>query len=147
MAGGKLVQDVTGHESGHHTVEAIYPEGHTRKIAVSSSHHQMQYPYDLPDSEFEVLAWGTKPLSAHYAFDNETTISANEATEVLKVEADVVWYPGIKALGAQYHPEWMRADTDGFLYFQDLVSHYLVPLMEERYETDKPGEKTTSATS
>jgi len=146
MAGGKLVQDITGHH-GNHVVTASYPGGGTKDITVSSSHHQMQYPFSLLTGEYEVLAWGKEALSEHYAFDDENTILKNEADVFLNMEPDVVWYPKIKALCAQYHPEWLREDTEGFKYFQQLVAHYLLPLMKERYETDRPGEKTLTSTS
>lgn len=146
MAGAKLVQDITGHH-GNHIVTASYPDGKTKDIIVSSSHHQMQYPFGLLADNYEVLAWGTEALSDHYAFDDKSTIPKNEADVFLNMEPDVVWYPKIKALCAQYHPEWMREDTEGFIYFQQLVAHYLLPLMKERYETDRPGEKTLTSTS
>ena len=146
MAGGKLIQDVTNH-NGDHEVFAKYPEGHTRLITVSSSHHQMQHPFGLPENHYEVLAWGKKPLSEHYAYDNGNTILSKDAGKLLATEPDVVWYPKINALGAQYHPEWMREDTDGFGYFQNLVTHYIVPLMEKRYDNDDIGEETTTSTS
>ena len=61
MAGGKLVQDITGHQ-GTHDVLARYPNAGLKRIAVSSSHHQMQFPFDLKNYEdFEVLAFSPTP--------------------------------------------------------------------------------------
>lgn len=127
MAGGRLIQDVTGHCSGGHQLLATYPTGVTKSIHVTSSHHQMQYPFDLPANKYVILAQMEKPLSRHYAFSDEVIIEGERATEKMKLEPDVVWYPGIQALAAQYHPEWMAEDSDGFRYFQELVNHYLVP--------------------
>ena len=52
MAGGKLVQDLTGHSGGNHAVRALYPSGEVKDISVTSSHHQMQCPFDLPDDHW-----------------------------------------------------------------------------------------------
>jgi anthranilate/para-aminobenzoate synthase component II len=144
MAGGKLVQDITGHHENH-TVSAAYPDGITREIVVSSSHHQMQYPFSMVEDSYEVLAWGEEGRSEHYAFDDDNIILQAKADFLLNMEPDVVWYPQIKALAAQYHPEWMREDTDGFKYFQLLVASHLVPLMKERYDDDTPGKETLTS--
>ncbi len=133
MAGGRLVQDIAGHGAGNHTVHALYPTGELNKISVTSSHHQMQYPFDLPVDHWQVLAWGTESLSSHYAFGVGDVVDGNMASKDLKCEPDVVFYPKINALGAQYHPEWMREDTEGFKYFTALIDHHLVPLMKKRY--------------
>jgi GMP synthase-like glutamine amidotransferase len=143
MAGGSVIQDVTGHNGGEHDILACYPDGSSRVISVTSAHHQMQYPFDLPDEHYELLAWGTEARSRHYSLDAERTTPVREASTLLRTEVDVVLYPGIKALAAQYHPEWMREDTDGFVYFRELVDHHLVPLMEERYQDDRQREETS----
>lgn len=148
MAGGSLVQDITDHAGGNHQVLARWPgESTYRQITVNSSHHQMQYPFDLPEDTYEVLARGVSPLSRHYALDDKEHISVSSASSLLKLEPDVVMYHTIKALGAQYHPEWMRDDTDGFMYFKALVNHHLLPLMENRYRDDRKREETSKATS
>jgi GMP synthase-like glutamine amidotransferase len=148
MAGGSLVQDITDHAGGNHSVMARWPgEPGPRQISVNSSHHQMQYPYDLPEDTYEVLARSVEPLSRHYALDDKVNISVADAGALLKSEPDVVMYHSIKALGAQYHPEWMREDTEGFLYFKALVDYHLLPLMEKRYRDDRKREETSKATS
>jgi len=130
MAGGKLVQDISGHGQNH-SLTALNPGGNAEVVGVTSTHHQMQYPFDLvPGSQYEVLAWAQTPLSTHYAFDDSTIILAADATPELRLEPDVVWYPEIKALGAQFHPEWMADTSPGLQYYRRLVSHYLVPIME-----------------
>jgi gamma-glutamyl-gamma-aminobutyrate hydrolase PuuD len=150
MAGGSLVQDVTNHAGGQHTINVEWPgkEGDPGVISVTSSHHQMQYPFDLPKAEYKILGWGTDTRSSHYAMDNKTVLLRAEASEQLKSEPDVIWYPTINALAAQYHPEWMDEDSGGFLYFKELVSHYLLPLIEQRYgEDDENGKEATQTTS
>jgi gamma-glutamyl-gamma-aminobutyrate hydrolase PuuD len=141
MAGGKLVQDITGH-IGAHLIEGYNPISRvTKDFLVSSSHHQMQYPFSLPEAAYSVLAWTPTPRSKHYAFDADSLIPVEKATNVLKKEPDVVWYPGELALAVQYHPEWMHENTPGFKYFRDVVNFYILPLMSAD-ETDGSRKKT-----
>ena len=143
LAGGRLVQDISGHGRPHPVI-ARYPGGEVEEISVSSSHHQMQYPFVLPEDDYDVLAWSKEPLSYYYRFGDEE-ILRHQAKSQLKMEPDVVWYPKIKALAAQYHPEWMERNSDGFKYFQLLVDHYLVPLIEERNGPIVDGKETNTA--
>lgn len=147
MAGGKLVQDITNHAGRQHEIQVKWSSRGDEMgvIHVTSSHHQMQYPFDLPKDEYTILGWGTSTMSHHYAMDDKVTFLRAEASEELKSEPDVILYPAINALGAQYHPEWMAEDSDGFIYFKELVSHHLLPLMKERYDRDR--KETTKATS
>lgn len=126
MAGGRLLQDVSNHRMCTHPVIARHPGGYTTEIEVSGDHHQMQYPWDLPKNEFEVLAWSPRPLSQHYAFDDERVVDIDAATPMLRMEPDVVWYPQIKALAMQFHPEWMDESTPAVKYARALVDHYLI---------------------
>lgn len=144
MAGGKLIQDISGHGATH-LATARYPDGTIKEIEVSSSHHQMQYPFELPEDSYDVLAWSNEQRSSYYRFDAEKTVLRDGASKQLKMEPDVIWYPGINALAAQYHPEWMRSESDGFKYFQTLVNHYLKPLIEERDVTIIRGKTTDKA--
>jgi gamma-glutamyl-gamma-aminobutyrate hydrolase PuuD len=135
MAGGQVVQDITGHAGANHLLTARWPDGRVTEVEVTSSHHQMQNPYGLSIEEYDVLAWSTETRSHHYITDAETKIEAAQGG-LLRNEPDVVWYPKIKALAAQYHPEWMEENSDGVQYFRSLVDHYLVPLIKEPNDTE-----------
>ena len=108
MSGGKLVQHITGHHGSHNVTT---DDG--RDIQVSSTHHQMQLP---PDGA-EPIAWAEPKRSDVYE---------GEPGELLEPdrEHDVVWYPHTKALGMQYHPEFMSEDSEGFLYSQELIERF-----------------------
>lgn len=89
-AGGSLVQDVNGHHSEH------FVETYTNSyLKVSSSHHQMMYPFNV---EHQMLAWCSKPLSDTY--------SSGVVKPRPPLEPEVVWFPKIKGLAIQCHPEW-----------------------------------------
>lgn|GEM_PF-6387398 len=91
LAGGKLVQDVNGHQ-GHHTIETYM--GNT--FDVSSVHHQQMYPWDV---EHTILAWSKTQQSNHFIGD-----SLNLQKHIKEPEA--VFFPKINALAFQWHPEW-----------------------------------------
>jgi hypothetical protein len=59
----------------------------------------MVYPYDI---EHEVLATVVNNLSNRYAGINKE----EEATIKEKLEPEVVYFPKIKGIGIQGHPEW-----------------------------------------
>lgn len=109
FAGGKLIQNVQGHHGDHgitcHTGEVFN---------VSSSHHQMLYPYDVPH---EMLAWSSKKRSMVYQgvskeiFKNMNTPSFEEP--------EVVYFPEINGFGIQCHPEWhhnVHSDAGGVAF-------------------------------
>lgn len=131
MAGGRLVQDMTNHAGPNHNIIVDMPDGSERTIEVTSSHHQMQYPFDLEEDQYEVIGASEYQRSSYYQMDATTKISADAADDDLASEPDIVYYPKIKALAAQYHPEWMREDSDGFRTYEELADYYLKPLIED----------------
>lgn len=93
LAGGKLIQ----HQSNPSIVHPmITNEG--RIIYISSLHHQSQYPIGLTEGEdYKVLGWTENMLDYRF-LDSETQV-ANER------ELEIVYYPKIKFLAIQGHPE------------------------------------------
>lgn len=106
MAGGRLVQDVTKHTSGHEMVTA---DGEV--LYTSSLHHQMMLIGAAPH---ELLAWSPK-ISEHY-FVGEDVRAKTEKPVVVNLvsvypdnkEPEVVFFPEIRALAIQGHPEMMQ---------------------------------------
>lgn len=134
MAGGKLVQDLTGHAGIRHPI-TIVESG--EEVVVTSTHHQMQYPFDLDEDEYEVVAHSTTQLSREYWFDDNRVVSREEASPLLALEPDIVYYPKIKALAAQYHPEMMGTESEGFNLFGRLVEKYLQEEITSRVENTR----------
>lgn len=97
FAGGKLVQDCTGHGIEHQI--DTYDD---KSFYVTSSHHQMMYPFDV---NHEMLAWSTRKLSYYYH-----GITTEEERKLTK-EPEVVYFPDINAMAIQCHPEWHTKDT------------------------------------
>lgn len=123
FVGAKLAQHVTGHGhgSGHLVVTTEGQELHT-----ASLHHQMMLPFSVPKEKYEILAWTPQPLSVCYLNGEGTDLKASEELPENFVEPEVVWYPEVKALCIQGHPEYMHPEAPFVKYSRQLVERYLL---------------------
>jgi gamma-glutamyl-gamma-aminobutyrate hydrolase PuuD len=116
MAGGILVQHQR-HPSNH-KIRVTSP---IHEITVTSSHHQRQYPFER-ELSFMLLGWCA--LSPFSYGEGDEEIGKD------KPEVEIAYYPKIKALAIQSHPEWQtyskaKEDTDAIGYFQELLDKLL----------------------
>jgi gamma-glutamyl-gamma-aminobutyrate hydrolase PuuD len=113
MAGGKLCQDVANHNTGH-TLRTH--DGHV--IDCNSVHHQMQ----LPPAGARILVTCEPRVSTHYWNGEDRDIE-------VPAEIEVVYYPDIRAVGMQYHPEYLHNEPEhaSVRYAQQVVREFLVP--------------------
>jgi gamma-glutamyl-gamma-aminobutyrate hydrolase PuuD len=118
IAGGKLVQHVTGHHTAHEILTAT-----GRSVITSSVHHQMMFPWD---TEHELLAWSPTQLSRCYIGQDDKDIK--EA--VTHVEPEIVYFPKIKGLAIQGHPEFMDKGDEFVILCNELVTEYLMEKKE-----------------
>lgn len=91
---------------------------------VTSDHHQRQHPFDMPPEDYKLLAWTTGLSPFNQGVDAADVITSPDSKE-----AEVVWYPKIKALAIQSHPEWMYPPQDendraAIDWFKSLVYKY-----------------------
>ena len=124
MNGGKLVQDIRGHGIGgtHPLISKTRTEeGFSYRYidGVTSTHHQMMYPYGLPVDAYEVLA------TAH-SFDGSQGLPQGVTEDDLEDTVEAVYYPQTQCLCVQFHPEYMPQDSEGFQYYQSLLNDYIV---------------------
>lgn len=114
MAGGKLVQHQNS-TGGIHPI--ITHDG--KELKVTSSHHQAMYPWGLGKGNFRILGW-TEDESETHLDGNDQEMEIPEGKEV-----EVAYFPKIRALGIQSHPEWMftNAPEDAVTidYLRDLL--------------------------
>lgn len=96
MAGGILVQHVTGHTNSGHLI--TLKSG--KRIPYTTLHHQMMYPWKV---KHELLGW-TSRLSHVYEGVSE------EEAKLIEVEPEIVVFPEINSFGVQGHPEFMAPD-------------------------------------
>ena len=114
-AGGKLVQHCTGHTNGGHQVETKWGE----VLYTTSAHHQMLSPWNVPH---DLIAWSRHQLSNDYE-DGDGNTMVDAATNN---EPEVVYFPKIRALAIQGHPEWMSDDSPFVKWCNELVVEYLL---------------------
>lgn len=110
FAGGRLVQHSTGHNCGHHNIITVDGE----EMNVTSAHHQMMYPWDV---EHELLAWSSTKRSDKYEDGENKAIP--EARNY--PEPEVVYFPKVRGLGVQGHPEWMSERSRFVEWFNELI--------------------------
>lgn len=84
------------------------------KFEVNSIHHQLQFPFDMDKKHYKVLAWAESLSEFHLDGENREML--------LPVEAEVVYYPLIKGLGIQSHPEMMPFYSDSNNWFRGLLT-------------------------
>lgn len=109
MAGGKLLQHIEDHGFSHNLV--LHDEGDV-VITCNSSHHQMMQP---PTSA-KILATAKEPTNGLNEHNNFCFVP--------KVN-EVVWFPTIRALGIQPHPEWTNSPAVFNSYCQRKVKEYI----------------------
>jgi len=110
-AGGKLMQHVDNHAGYGHTITTI--EGET--LHVNSLHHQMMYPFEV---DHELLAWSSEKRSGEYHDENMVYTD-------IPCEPELVYFPKIKGIGAQWHPEMMKHDAPATQYLLNKIKETL----------------------
>ena len=102
LDGGKLWQHVDGHAGSNHSVELMSGE----IIKTNSLHHQMM----RPKSHNMVMGWSKDVLSP---------VKCSELGEhrTDEPEPEIVYFPHMKALGIQGHPEYSGATAEGLRKF------------------------------
>jgi len=104
MAGGKLIQDVSGHSGSSHTITTF--DGVS--VNTNSIHHQMVNPYTIKDPRnYKVLAWSSKRRSNRYLGPKDKSILLPWNFK----EIESIYFPKISAIGFQFHPEMMHKSS------------------------------------
>ena len=124
MNGGKLIQDVRNHAiyGTHRIIDST-----TKKIyEITSTHHQMQYPYEMPYNDYDILYWSTYKQSDIYEGSG-----IDEDIMYEEVEPEIVLYHKEntpKCLAIQGHPEYMRKDAPIVKMLNTLINNLLKEL-------------------
>ncbi|MDE3022290.1 MAG: gamma-glutamyl-gamma-aminobutyrate hydrolase family protein [Pseudomonadota bacterium] len=119
FAGGSLIQHVSGHHTSHQVVDH---KG--LSYSVTSSHHQM---LDVHGTKHKMLAWCPAPLSLIYCGEGVDAPPHIQAQREKKkfYEPEIVFFPDVKGLAIQGHPEWAKVgDT-----FVKECNQYVVDLL------------------
>lgn len=118
FVGGKLIQHVNGHHGEH---KMVTDQGEI--LDTTSCHHQMMFPFNV---EHKMLAWSKHDRSTIY-LDGDNK-SVEEMYEEPYVEPEVVYYPQVRGLAIQGHPEW-AINTPFSEYCNKLIEELLIPSM------------------
>lgn len=124
FSGGELIQHVTNHAiSGSHKIHLINEDV---DINITSTHHQMMWPFYLPKKDYSILAKSTLDLSTTYLNgDNEERMLPNNF-----IEPEIVYYKKTNCLCIQGHPEYMPKDSSAVRYINVLIREYLEDMIE-----------------
>jgi len=110
--GGKLVQDINGHAIwGTHEIT----NGEI-KYDITSTHHQMQYPFNLDKKDYDVLYW----TNISYGYEGDG-IDPHE----IPYDVEICLYHKKdmpKCLAIQGHPEYMRSNAPVVEMINNLVA-------------------------
>lgn len=114
MNGGHLKQHVNNHGLyGTHKMMTITGE----EYDVTSTHHQMMQPA----GDFEMLGWAEELADYHEESVPEVSIPLAQEGQ----EPEVVVWKKSRTLAAQYHPEYMSADSPAVTYYFDRLENIL----------------------
>lgn len=115
FAGGSLIQDCKGHFSGH---VVVTPDGLSMHAA--ANHHQVMNP---EPGTYNVLAWAEK-----FGTDHQIEYG-KKPTGVLfekQIDPEVLWFPKVRGLAIQPHPEWMPENSQFVKWVLEQVTSYCV---------------------
>ena len=73
-------------------------------------------------TKHELIAWSTHKLSPKYIGNNSEEIAEKE----IPVEPEIVFFPEVKGLAVQGHPEWLGPKSQFVQYVLKLISEKLV---------------------
>ena len=116
LSGAKLIQHVEGHCKDH----SMIVRGSMR-YNITSSHHQMLYPFDLNEKDYELVAY------SEYFQSNTYLNGDNEEIKLAKnfLEPEIVYYKNTNALCIQGHPEWSHCERRTSNMCLNLIDKYL----------------------
>ena len=121
MNGGKLVQNCWNHAL--RDTHGIIGDNNI-EYEITSTHHQMQYPYNLNEGDYHVL-FTTSCLRSSGCYEGG---NINIETIINKGEPEIVLYhkEGMpKCLAIQGHPEYMRPNAPVIEMLNNLIDETL----------------------
>lgn len=121
MNGGKLIQHVNNHGiSGIHKININ--DEKIKEIEITSTHHQMMYPFNLNKEDYEIIGYSDKRATMYLNGDNQ-----NINIDKDFVECEIVYYNKTNSLCIQGHPEMMDKNKykETITYLNNLILNFL----------------------
>ena len=137
LSGGKLIQHVEGHCRDH-----LMVLNNSLKYNITSSHHQMIYPFDLNEKDYELIGY------SEYFQSNTYLNGDNEEIELSNnfLEPEIVYYKKTNALCIQGHPEWNHCEKRTSQMCLNLIDKYLKAFKDDKKSINPNYYKTISIT-
>ena len=114
-----MIQHVSGHGIGG--MHKIFIPSENRSIDITSTHHQMMWPFNLKEEDYSIIAHANGLSSTYLDGWNEERILPENF-----VEPEIVYYPKTNCLCIQGHPEYMDKKSDAVKFINLLVDDLLV---------------------
>lgn len=111
MNGGRVIQHVNGHATG--MLHSIITND-KKEFLVTSTHHQMMYPFDVDKEKWELIAASKNKLSDVY-FKNDVEVFNPP------YEPEIIWWKDTKTFSVQPHPEMMPGDDKFVVWLNNLI--------------------------
>ena len=115
MNGGQLFQHVESHDGTDHIIHTTSSD---KKVIANSIHHQMMR---LKGVTHQLLAWTIKRSNVHEVGPDDDKVEEWE----VRLEPEVVWFPQVKGLGIQGHPEMVSKATSFYKYCLNTIEEYV----------------------
>lgn len=117
LNGLTLIQDMK-HPSEHYiNIRNLENNLFDREIKTNSAHHQLVWTdNNLEDDDYKIYGYSNISTHHHYQEDEEVTCV---------IEPEIMWFPKVKALTVQFHPEWMIYNglyNNCLLYIKELIN-------------------------
>lgn len=121
LSGGSLIQHIEGHSNGQlHNIQ-INTMYDSNVCAITSTHHQMMYPFDMDNSKYQIIGHSKYHLSDKYLNGRDENIEL----PLNFVEPEIVYYSETKSLCIQGHPEMKNCPENTQHMIFNLMNYYL----------------------
>lgn len=111
MNGGTMIHHVNGHAGSVHSMTVANGE----ELYVNSLHHQMC----IPHKNGIIVGWATDRISNIYIGDED------KVTDYEGKEVEALIYPESNCAGVQYHPEMLRANSPGYIWYSNFIIDFM----------------------
>lgn len=120
VAGGSLIQDVRGHAGSNHFILEM---DSGQLTPVNSIHHQQMYLQQMPKDHYKVLA--TAAVHDDGGLVGQGHIWTGDGDLVVEYEPESVWFPKIKGLAFQWHPEYLSDEHPSQEFVERMFKKYI----------------------
>jgi len=133
MNGGKLVQHVENHTQTHKItlLRKFFPNPigigrnssvRTNQYEITSTHHQMMYPFNLKRHKFELIGWSKYNRSSIYLDGKNEQIKLPDDF----LEPEIVFFKNTSSLCIQGHPEFPNCNSSTKKIILNLIKNKLL---------------------